>query len=226
MLYGELVDELVEEARADEAVAGVLLTGSLARGDALPGTDIDLRYVLADGVERAARSETRDGVLVEQGFANAEAARVTLEANPMHVYAYLDGRILYDPLGLLAELGALAERRFQSYRTPAAEKARIAFLLGCSRDKIDVAREGGDLLKAAFVTGTSSWGIIEGLWAANDRPLPPNSSVRPHLGDLTAGPAGLEESYEKLFLGDTDERIDTARELIDWIVTRLTRDAG
>jgi predicted nucleotidyltransferase len=226
MLYGKLVEDLVEEARGDEEIVGLLLTGSLARGDALPGTDIDLRYVLADGLTRAARSAPRDGVLVEQSFTDAAAARATLEANPMHVYAYLDGRILHDPLGVLAELRTLAERRFQAYRTPAEEKARIAFLLGCSQDKIDVAWNGGDLLKAAFVTGTSSWQIIEGLWAANDRPLPPNSSVRPHLGDLAAGPAGVEATYERLFLGDTVERVETAQELIGWIVTRLNQDAG
>ncbi|GAB3405056.1 nucleotidyltransferase domain-containing protein [Flindersiella endophytica] len=221
MLYGELVDELVEEARGDEEIVGVLLTGSVARGDALPGTDIDLRYVVADGVERDAASVVWRGVLVERSFADAAAARAALEANPMHVYAYLDGRVLYDPRGVLDELRGLAGQRFRTYRTPPEEKARIAFLLGCSLDKIDVAQKGGDRLKAAFVAGTSSWGIIEGLWAANDRPLPPNSSVRPHLDDLRAGPAEVAEKYERLFLGDTDERIDTARELIGWIVARL-----
>lgn len=221
MLYGELVDELVEEAHADEEIVGVLLTGSVARGDALPGTDIDLRYVLADGVERDGPSVVRDGVLVERSFADAATARASLEANPMHVYAYLDGQIRYDPDGVLGELRRLAERRYRGYRTPDEDKARIAFLLGCSLDKIDVACKAGDLLKAAYVTGTSSWQIIEGLWAANDRPLPPNSSVRPHLSDLTAGPPGVEAKYERLFLGSTEERIETARELLGWTIAQL-----
>ena len=72
-----------------------------------------------------------------------------------------------------------------------------------------VATAAGDTLKAAFVAGTTSWQVIEGLWAANDKPLPPNSSVRPHLADLTQGPAGLNSKYTQLFQGDTGTRIAT-----------------
>lgn len=219
MLYADLLAVLVEEARGDEEIVAALLTGSLARGDALPGTDVDLRYVLADGLERESSSVVRDGVLVERGYADLASARATLEANPMHVYAYLDGRILYDPHGALAELAELARRTYETYRTPAEDSDRIAFLLRCAWDKISVAWKGGDQLKAAFVTSTSSWQIIEGLWAANHRPLPPNSSVRPHLADLETGPPDVEERYRQLFLGSTGERVQAALELIDWILT-------
>src|SRR5689334_5021800 len=68
VLYDGLLQRLLAEATADAEVVGVLLTGSLARGDALPGTDVDLRVILADGVERAAVDEVREGVMVEWGF--------------------------------------------------------------------------------------------------------------------------------------------------------------
>jgi predicted nucleotidyltransferase len=221
MLYAPLLGELVEEARRNDQVVGVLLTGSLARGDALPGTDIDLRFVLSDGLSVSDRRERRDGVLVESSYADEASTRQLIETYPMNVYAYLDGRILDDPQGALGRLRQQAQHRFDSYRTPDDEKSRIAFLLECSHDKIRVAMSGGDLLKAAFATGTASWQIMVGLWAANDRPLPPSSSVRPHLGDL-AGPPELEASYRDLFLGDTHQRIKVALELIDWIHEQLT----
>jgi predicted nucleotidyltransferase len=85
MLYEDLLRDLVDEARQDEEVIGLLLTGSLARGDALPGTDIDLRYILTEGADRPYRSTPRDGVLVEQGYADLPTAREKLEANPMDV---------------------------------------------------------------------------------------------------------------------------------------------
>jgi predicted nucleotidyltransferase len=222
MLYEDLLRDLVDEARQDEEVIGLLLTGSLARGDALLGTDIDLRYILTEGADRPYRSTPRDGVLVEQGYADLPTAREKLEANPMDVYAYLDGRILLDERHALAGLRIEARGCYERYQLSDTRRSTISFLLGCSRDKISVAVDGGDWLKAAFVAGTSSWQLMEGLWAANNLPLPPNSSVRPHLRDL-AGPPDVEAKYRRLFLGDTGERVGVTLELIDWIRARLER---
>lgn len=220
-MYDALLRDLVDEARRQEDVVGVLLTGSLARGDALPGTDLDLRYILLDGQSRPFRSETRDGVLVEQAYSDAASEEAKIDALPMNVYAHLDGRILYDPRDVLSRLRRQAQKRFDDYQVPEQERATIAFLLKCAQDKIEVALDGGDLLKAAFVAGTTSWQLMEGLWAANNLPLPPNSSVRPHLKDL-AGPADVEALYARLFLAETPERVQVSLDLIGWIRARLT----
>lgn len=220
-LYEDLLGQLVSGAREDTEIIGVQLTGSLARGDALPGTGVDLRFILADGVDRPFDRRAVDGVLVERGYADVKTEQAKLNTNPMNVYAYLDGRILYDPEGVLVFLRERAQLRFDEYVVSQPERANIAFLLGCSRDKIRVAMDGGDVLKAAFVAGTSSWGIMEGLWAANSRPLPPNSSVRPHLKDLTVGPPDIEAKYRQLFMAETEERIRVALDLLDWIIAQL-----
>jgi predicted nucleotidyltransferase len=217
--YEDVLNKIVEEARADDEIVGILLTGSVARGDALPGTDIDLRFILVDGASRAFDSRPRNGILIERGFADLMTAQTELRSNSMNVYAYLDGRILYDPFGVLASLNSEARKRFDEFEVSKEERARTAFLLGCARDKIRVAMDGGDLLRAAFVAGTTSWGIIEGLWAASNRPLPPNSSVRPHLCDLV-GPPDIQAKYERLFLADTPERVRVTLELLDWIIAR------
>jgi predicted nucleotidyltransferase len=224
-LYDAMLDALVDEGQRDEDVIGVLLTGSLARGDALPGTDIDLRIILTDGLSRHSRHELQEGIPVERGYADEATARATLDTNPMHVYAYLDGRILYDPRGALSALRQQAQHRFDTYQVTEQEKSELATRLRYLYDKIRVAMSGGDLLKAAFVTGTSSWAIMEGLWAANNLPLPPNSSVRPHLRDL-AGPPHMESLYRELFLADTERRVQVALSLYDWILAQLTQRSG
>lgn len=116
-----------------------------------------------------------------------------------------------------------ARDRFEAYETPPAHRDETAFLLRCSRDKMRVALGGGDLPKAAYVAGTSSWQVIEGLWAANDLPVPPNSSVRAHLRDLSKGPPEVERSYRALFLADALQRVQVALELINWILIQLDR---
>jgi hypothetical protein len=219
--YQTLLRSIIEAATHDNDVVGVFLMGSLARGDALPGTDLDLLLILAAGRRRPFRREVRDGVLVECDYLDVPSARLDLDTHPMRVYGYLDGTVLHDPHGELELLKRHARCRLAEYVAPVEQRARIAFLLRCSRDKMRVAMNGRDLLKAAYVTGTSSWQIMEGLWAANGLPVPPNSSVRPHLRDLTQGPPDVETCYRDLFLGDARGRVQTALELIDWILAQL-----
>lgn len=211
----------IEEATRDDDVIGLLLTGSLARGDALPGTDLDLVMILAEGLSRPFRREVEREILVERTYVDEASAGVQLDAHPMWVYGHLDGSILYDPEKALERLRVYARDRLQAYETPAAHRDETAFLLRCSRDKMRVALGGGDLLKAAYVAGTSSWQIMEGLWAANDLPVPPNSSVRAHLRDLSKGPPEVERSYRELFLAGAAQRVQVALELIDWILIQL-----
>jgi predicted nucleotidyltransferase len=218
--YTELIMDVVAEAKADQSVSGLLLTGSIARGDALPGTDIDVRYLRDLDQPTAFERGFQDSLLVERTFTDEKSALAQLNENPMHVYAYLDGRILYDRDGGLARLQAEADRVFRAYRAPEQLKVDLAAALGHPEDKVRVGFESGDLLRAVFCLGTSSWALMEGLWAANDLPLPPNSSVRPHLRDLR-GPENIEQLFERLFLGDPRERVQTGLFLLGWVRRRL-----
>jgi predicted nucleotidyltransferase len=219
--YDAILSEALEDAGTDGDVVGLLLTGSWARGDGVPGSDLDLRYVLVAGARRPFRSDLDRGVRVEREYDDAASARATMEARPMHVYAYLDGRILYDPEGVLEELQKCARRRFETYRCSEADRARICWWLGSALEKVRSAMSVGDSLKAAFVVGTSSWQMMEGLWAANDRPVPPSSSVHPHLQDLSRGPHDAAGKFRTLFVGDTAARIAVWIELAEWTLAQL-----
>jgi predicted nucleotidyltransferase len=216
-----LLQEAVERACGDTDVTGVLLVGSVARGDAYPGSDLDVYVLLRDGCSRSFRSEVRQGIIVEHRYADYDHAAEEMERNPMRVYAYLDGHILYDPEGQLARLVNMARARLESYETPGKEKHKIAYWLESARYKMIVAREAGDLLQAAYVVSTASWPILEGLWAANDKPMPPNGAVRAHIRDLSRTPPALEDLWHRFFAGDVSDRIQAAIELIDWVVPVL-----
>lgn len=218
--YRRVIEGLTEDARRDPAVSGLLLTGSIARQDALPGTDIDVRYFGRSDRSPSFERGFRDELLVEQTFTDEESALATLSEKPMHVYAYLDGRILYDADGTLPRLQAEAERVFREYRTPEQLKIDLAEDLRHVEDKVRVGLEAGDLLRAVYCLSTSSWRLIEGLWAANDLPVPPNSSVRPHLRDLQ-GPEEVCSSFERLFLGEPRERAEAGLFLVNWVRRRL-----
>lgn len=56
-IYRTLIQQIVDEPVHDENILGILLIGSVARGDALPGADLDMRFILAPGTTRKVEPE-------------------------------------------------------------------------------------------------------------------------------------------------------------------------
>jgi hypothetical protein len=98
-----LADALVPELAAQGAAA-VALTGSHARGEAMPGSDLDL-LVVGDGP--AYRIDVRDGVLVAQSWATEDEHRARLN-RPAAVGTCVPGWraavVLHDPSGIAGRL--------------------------------------------------------------------------------------------------------------------------
>ncbi|MBO0793483.1 MAG: nucleotidyltransferase domain-containing protein [Ktedonobacteraceae bacterium] len=221
-MYEALLQEIVDEARKQQDIIGILLTGSVARGDALPGTDLDLRFILTPGTSRNFQSELRQGIQIEQGYADVALAQSKLATNPMEVYPYLDGRILFDPVDVLQQLREQARERFETYRTPEQERHEIAHNFQSALLKMNVALQSDDLLKAAFVASTTSWITLVGLWAVNDKPMPPNSSVWAHLKDLSLTPPDVETLLKHYFCGEARQRVEIAINLTEWVLAHLS----
>jgi predicted nucleotidyltransferase len=220
-VHRELLQEILDRARCDADIAGILLKGSVARGDAYPGSDLDVQVLLRDGCSRPFQAEFRRGILVERSYADDALAQSRLKKDPAWVYAYLDGRILYDPEGRLARLVQAAQTRFERYHAPAATRDEISYWLQSARIKMVAALDAGDTFRAAYVAATTSWKILEGIWAANEKPVPPCGAVWAHVGDLNRGPSDVTDRLRLLFGGDTRERAGAALDLIAWTVREL-----
>lgn len=219
--HRRLLAQIREEAQADAEVIGLLLMGSVARGDALPGADLDLFLLLADGCSRPFRAEFHEGILVERKFADRERARSRLAEKPMEVYSYLDSRILYDPEGGFQELTETARHRFESYRTPAHEKAYLRHCLVSARTKLRAASAAGDEFKASYVTSMTVWFALEALWAVNDRPLPPGGSLLSHCLRLPHLPPDPHSWLRWFFAGSAAQRVQAMAQILDWLLPQL-----
>jgi hypothetical protein len=139
----------------------------------------------------------------------------------MEVYSYLDGRILYDPQGGLRELVESARRRYETYRVPTQEKRYLAYCLRSAGVKLRAASGAGDDLKAGCAVAMSTWFIVEGLWAVNDKPSPPGGAVLALAGKLDRQPPDGENWQRRFFAGDCGMRVQAALEIIDWLLPLL-----
>lgn len=123
--------EVVQELRAEEGVRAVFLSGSHARGEANPLSDVDIQVLVAAEKQVGSDTHYRDGVLFsverstvphrERAFEDAETALWNLTA-------LRSGKPLHDPDGVFAALQARA-RAFAWAEVEAQAQTRAAHLV-------------------------------------------------------------------------------------------------
>ncbi|HDR7783865.1 MULTISPECIES: nucleotidyltransferase domain-containing protein [Bacillus] len=219
--HKKLVQTIVAEILSIDKVTGCMLIGSVARGDAYPDSDLDFYILLEEGQKKKFHSETREGILVEYKYADVNQILVNLKNNPMELYTFLEGEILFDRSNELKKLKEIAAYEFENYRVSSDKVKGISHWLRSSLIKIQSAMKAHDELKASYIVHTSTWTLLEGIWAINNKPTPPAGSVLRYIQVLPNKPIQLETLLHKLFLGDTTERISSAIFLIDWVLHNL-----
>ncbi|MEI4712586.1 nucleotidyltransferase domain-containing protein [Bacillus cereus] len=216
--YKKLVQTILNEYVFRDKVNGLILIGSVARGDAYPESDLDFYILLEDGQKKKFHSEMREDILVEYKGADFNQIQVNFKNNPMELYSFLEGKILFDKSGELKKLKEIATYEFENYRVSFDKMKGISHWLHSSLIKIQSALKANDELKASYIVHTSTWTLVEGIWAINNKPVPPAGSVLRYIQTLPNIPIHLDELLNKLFLGDTTERIRSAIFLIEWVL--------
>lgn len=216
-VHRHLTAEMLEAAAVDADISGLMVSGSVARGDAAEGSDLDLYVLLKQGCSREFYTGNYSGILLEIKYADYDKALDKLSRNSMEMYNYLDGRILYDPEGLMQKLSDIATENYNGYRSSRKDRKETAHWLLSAKTKMEAADSAGDSLKASFVASTTSYKILEAFWHVNDKPMPPSGGVLAHLKDLEIGAALLEDGMRRLFLGSAEARVRAALEMIDYV---------
>ena len=162
----------------------LILVGSVARGEEQDASDVDLLAVSAgDATDSLSSRLLRNGYLVEI-WAKTEAAWAQRfeSARPMWTYAFLEGDVVYDT-GPAARLRAAAQQAYAGYRTPAEVRQELATSLSHGRPKLQRALRA-DAEHAGYWASVFLPGILDGLYAAHDRPRPPGSRRLDYLHTL------------------------------------------
>ncbi|MBE7121355.1 nucleotidyltransferase domain-containing protein [Bacillus cereus] len=219
--HKELVHKILNEYIARNEESGLMLIGSIARGDAYPESDLDFYILLEDGQKKKFHSETREDILVEYKYADFNQIQVNFKNNPMELYSFLEGEILIDKSGELKKLKEIAKHEFENYRVPNDKVKGIFHWLHSSLIKIQAALKAKDGLKASYIVHTSTWTLLEGIWAINNKPAPPAGSALRYIQALPIRPTHFDELLNNVFLGDTKERIHSAIIVIEWILVNL-----
>jgi predicted nucleotidyltransferase len=197
--------------RADSSITAVMLMGSVATGTETEGSDLDL-FIL--GNKNKFSTDIVDDILVEYLYCTFETAQMKLEKIDMEVYHYLGSKIIYDLDGRLLKLIRAAMNKYQSHKASERELSELSHWLYSTKLKLTAAINTNNIMKSDFLTATSSWKLIEAVFAINNIPLPPAGRVLQELSKLNKTPE--QDWFLKLFGKDTTLRTETMINIIDW----------
>lgn len=209
-----VLDKEIELLTKDNSVKGIMLIGSVSYGTANKYSDLDL-IVLGDKDEFYTKEV--DGITVEIHYSKYVTLLHKLESNPIEVYKYLYSKIILDN-GSLKTLIEKAKNTFQNYQTPINEKENIKYWLKATKIKLISALENKDELKLSYLLSTNTWKLLEGIFAINNKPIPPSSLTYYLSKDMHIE---YDDWFTKLLIGNVLDRTESMIKLIDFVNEKL-----
>lgn len=217
------IAEQVGAELADRAdVLAVLVAGSVARGEQVRTSDIDLLVVTAEGSSLEIAPRRLVDALMVEWIARPEAEWRARFDRPKTswLYAFLEAEVLRDT-GAAHRLATAAASVLASYRTSAELRGRLATSLWHGQAKLDRADASGEPREQGYWASLCTESVLDGLFAVHDVPLPAGARrlAYLHLVPLTEDERTL---VHVMLTGTPAERLEATRIL----VTRLRRDLG
>ena len=210
----DILEKELQTLKKNEKVEAVLLIGSVAYGTATDDSDLDL-IVISN--EDRFESKYIENILVEIHFHKYSTLVKHLNNNPNEVYKYLYSKIVFDN-GQLKKLIAKAKEIYNSYCTPNKEKEDICYWLSATKIKLLSAINSNDEMKVSYLLSTNTWKVLEGVWAKNNKPMPPSSIAFVKNNELSCVPC--DNWLSELLVGDNLSRANYMIDTIDWICGR------
>lgn len=207
----EILESKIEVWKQDKRTEGILLIGSVAYGTATADSDLDLIIICN---RDSFKSEYIDGVLVEISFATYDTQLKKLESNKQEIYKYLYSKIIYDN-GKLEKLLEMAKGIYQMYSVPKKDFESICYWLSSTKLKLKSALNNNDETRISYLLSTNTWKIFEGVWAKNNKPMPPSSLAFQKHNELENVP--YENWFSDLLIGEMTSRAKCFISVIDWI---------
>ena len=217
--YQNIIDDIKKEYEENPNIQALLITGSVARKEAKKGNDLDI--LLVTNGERISKEYRVENSLIEIGSVVLPDDLVKIDQNPMQVYMYLDARAIFDKDNSSKQLQSKAQQVLDSYKPSNEDKKAIRKWLSSVVDKIKVAQNNNDTEKAGFHVSNVLWKIVEGLYLINSMPTPASTNALRRIKTLKTLPEDFNELWNKVLLGNLEERTEANLKLIDFVLSKI-----
>lgn len=221
--YNQVIEQVVTNIRRElgSELLGILLVGSLAYGVPRPHSDVDL-FIVIRASWRQRRAFLVNGVEVEMFINPVHQVRAEFQDTdaPATIAMFAQGRILYDPEGVIGQLAQEAQHIWHSPRPAVVAGTYEHFYLRYA--PVELLKDAQDLLGVdeeaalyviftAFQSALNTYYRIQRRWEV---------SPKDQLSDLVQHAPELAHLVKRILTGNLplQERCETLSTLIDQIL--------
>lgn len=215
----KIIEDIKLDFEKDEDCHALLVTGSVARGEATESSDIDLIQIAHTDV--AFIEKKINGIVVEVKTHTREVYLEEMRSKPMNVYQWLDAKLIFDKENVSQELIEEARKIFETYKADPKEKQAVKKWLRSTKIKINEAMKSNNLSLIGFNVSNILWKMVEGLYIVNDQPTPPSTTAYRRIKTLDVLPDDFLSIWEGVLVGDLRERTTSTLVLIDFVVSEI-----
>jgi hypothetical protein len=179
-----------EQLQQHTNIKGVLLVGSVARNDATPFSDVDLRFLIEGETNHLSRIDGwREGVYID-GTPEPFELYSSLESilsYPIRANDMKYGHILYDPDNVLHNLQSQVRQHFMEHTWVSQRVKRIAERIPLGLRSLEQAISNGDPLSLCHYTGRLAFHLAllpliqQGVSPSSTRHLAQLGNIAPNL---------------------------------------------
>lgn len=171
--HREIVEEVVKELKRRSEIRALLLTGSLARGDFTPYSDVEINVIVDKEHEEEFededlwRSRRIRGVFVEISYGSLESWKKRISSqkeDPRCLNQFAEAEILYDSDGVAKSLVNFATKKKDAqFRYPSRFVRLAEYAVKHNKNKILSDLHRGKELAAAMDADFATGWILRGL---------------------------------------------------------------
>lgn len=222
--YREIVEEVVKELKRQSGTIAVLLSGSVAREDFTPYSDIEFNVVVDEESERKLededlwRSRNVRGVFVEIYYGSLESWKkeiLSQKGEPRCLNQFFDAKILHDPNGAAKYLVNFAQKVYAHFMYPPQCMNLAEYAVRHNKNKILSDLYRGKKLVATMDADFATGWVLRGLAYMFNIP---NTEWSRNLEKILTSKHLTDEFKETLILaikGSSKQRIKAAIHLSD-----------
>ena len=216
----KLVEDLAAKIRRSRKdVRAIILIGSVARGDDLPDSDVDLAVVASRGPWKPQKF-TLDGALFNVYWKRwPSLLREMLEPGPgAERHGFLEGEALYDPERLLTKLRSLVGQLPEAwYRESAAAELEEAYeYVGKAKN----AWRRRDRANLEYGARVAAYRLASVVAYVNRRHFSTENAVSTEWREFPDVPPGFARPFRRIVQGRPSDRALHEATLALWRVTR------
>lgn len=215
-MHKQIIDSLTSNHQSNKDIFALLVTGSVARKEQAPNSDLDLLLIAKE--KRPFKEKLIDGIVIEIKTNTVDGFIKKMKVDPMNIYQWLDAKVIFDKGDVSEKIINEAKSIYENYSPDPKEISGVKKWLDSAKIKIESAKKNNDELALGFNVSNILWQIVRGLYLLNNKPVPPSTTAFRKIKELDNLPNDFNKLWKEMLTQDLTKRTEVTLKILNHLL--------